>query len=415
MRSRSIRRAATVAVLFALVTSAIALADTIVADGDAVTPGVQAMANLGAVAPGAVVEVDVPFTLTCESSAHVAPGSVIAVVPDTTSAPSGGSIDATTGSIGPVPSDWPLSGAGCPSWGTPTLTSATPSHVTLTAPDTAGTGYEYTILFVRDPEDGLSSMTAVSFTLDVVAPAAVDDTPPVLSGVPSDISVEADGSAGAVVDWPAPTAVDDTDPAPAVACDPASGSLFGVGTTTVTCTATDASGNAATAGFDVTVRSPARDLEVRWAPPLLGGTPLLVGPNGRTVPVAVILLAGGSPWTPSSGPPPALRLDQLGGCGTGEAAVAATSTVGPMRWQEGRWARQLDVRGLAAGCWQLTVVVDGVDAGTAALQVEAGPRGLAEATLQVEAGSRGLEGATAQGGGGARGLTRAAAATGSHH
>jgi len=39
-----------------------------------------------------------------------------------------------------------------------------------------------------------------------------------------------------------------------VACTPASGANFGVGTTQVTCTATDASGNAASATFTVTVR-----------------------------------------------------------------------------------------------------------------------------------------------------------------
>src|SRR5262249_14390359 len=39
-----------------------------------------------------------------------------------------------------------------------------------------------------------------------------------------------------------------------VACTPASGSVFGVGTTTVKCSAKDKAGNTASAGFDVTVR-----------------------------------------------------------------------------------------------------------------------------------------------------------------
>ena len=46
---------------------------------------------------------------------------------------------------------------------------------------------------------------------------------------------------------------DDCDEAPMVVCEPASGSTFKGGTTTVTCTATDASGNVSTATFDVTV------------------------------------------------------------------------------------------------------------------------------------------------------------------
>ena len=51
------------------------------------------------------------------------------------------------------------------------------------------------------------------------------------------------------------TATDDCDPEPVVMCDPPSGSTFKAGTTTVTCTATDASGNESTSTFDVTVEA----------------------------------------------------------------------------------------------------------------------------------------------------------------
>src|SRR5207245_1897747 len=50
------------------------------------------------------------------------------------------------------------------------------------------------------------------------------------------------------------TATDDTDPSPAVTCDVPSGSTFPIETTTVTCTATDASGNSTTKSFLVIVR-----------------------------------------------------------------------------------------------------------------------------------------------------------------
>ena len=53
-----------------------------------------------------------------------------------------------------------------------------------------------------------------------------------------------------------PTATDDETPDPDVACDPAPGSTFPVGATTVTCTATDAYGNATTHAFTVTVVGP---------------------------------------------------------------------------------------------------------------------------------------------------------------
>ena len=50
------------------------------------------------------------------------------------------------------------------------------------------------------------------------------------------------------------TAVDDVDGSVSVSCRPASGSQFRIGRTTVTCSATDSSGNTATARFTVTVK-----------------------------------------------------------------------------------------------------------------------------------------------------------------
>ena len=49
------------------------------------------------------------------------------------------------------------------------------------------------------------------------------------------------------------TASDCQDPAPGVVCVPPSGSFFPRGTTPVTCTATDASGNQAVSQFPVVV------------------------------------------------------------------------------------------------------------------------------------------------------------------
>jgi hypothetical protein len=50
------------------------------------------------------------------------------------------------------------------------------------------------------------------------------------------------------------TATDDHDSSPSVVCVPPSGSLFPRGTTLVTCTATDDSGNQSVSTFPVTVR-----------------------------------------------------------------------------------------------------------------------------------------------------------------
>lgn len=78
-----------------------------------------------------------------------------------------------------------------------------------------------------------------------------DTTPPVITV--SNVFAEATGPAGATAAF-TPTANDDVDGTVPVTCVPASGSTFPVGVTTVTCTATDSSGNTGNAGFSVTVQ-----------------------------------------------------------------------------------------------------------------------------------------------------------------
>ena len=85
-----------------------------------------------------------------------------------------------------------------------------------------------------------------SFTVTVV-----DATPPALQ-LPRSFTVQTNDPAGTVVTYSA-SATDLVDGAVAVQCNPASGALLPVGTTSVTCTATDAHSNGATGHFDVTV------------------------------------------------------------------------------------------------------------------------------------------------------------------
>jgi uncharacterized repeat protein (TIGR01451 family) len=82
----------------------------------------------------------------------------------------------------------------------------------------------------------------------------VEDTVPPTISCPSDITVAEDaGTPGsAIVTYTTPTATDDTNSV-TVSCDRPSGSSFPVGTTTVTCTATDAAINEASCSFTVTV------------------------------------------------------------------------------------------------------------------------------------------------------------------
>ena len=80
----------------------------------------------------------------------------------------------------------------------------------------------------------------------------VGDTQPPVITFPTSVTAEATSAAGAVVTFVV-TAVDNFDGPVPVVCSPASGSLFPLGTTQVTCTARDAAGNTAMVMFNVMV------------------------------------------------------------------------------------------------------------------------------------------------------------------
>ncbi len=79
-----------------------------------------------------------------------------------------------------------------------------------------------------------------------------DTMPPVLS-LPAPLIAEATSASGATVSYSA-SASDLVSGAVTVACSPASGSTFPLGTTTVNCSASDAAGNTAHGSFTVAVR-----------------------------------------------------------------------------------------------------------------------------------------------------------------
>src|SRR5262249_31064783 len=83
-------------------------------------------------------------------------------------------------------------------------------------------------------------------------PVTVTDTTPPVVAVPAGIADNTTDPNGKRELFTA-TATDLVDPTPTVACNPASGSTFPLGATTVTCTATDRSGNAASKSFTVTI------------------------------------------------------------------------------------------------------------------------------------------------------------------
>jgi hypothetical protein len=131
----------------------------------------------------------------------------------------------------------------------PSLTvSLAPASQTVTSGQT--TSFTETIAVAANAPQGQTITCQVTFLLDGQpgGPAFVetisidvnDITPPVVTV--DDQTVEATSPAGAVINYPA-TAVDNVDGPLTPTCTPPSGSLFPLGPTLVTCTATDAAGN----------------------------------------------------------------------------------------------------------------------------------------------------------------------------
>ena len=150
-----------------------------------------------------------------------------------------------------------------------------PAYVTAEATSAAGATVTYSAS-ASDPEDGplnphCTPATGSTFALgstqvncSVTDSAGLsdsgtftvtvkDNTAPDISGLPQDITEEATGPDGARVSWQAPSATDVVDGNVNVECSPASGTIFGLGQTTVSCTATDSRGNTNSKTFSVTV------------------------------------------------------------------------------------------------------------------------------------------------------------------
>jgi hypothetical protein len=96
-------------------------------------------------------------------------------------------------------------------------------------------------------EDASGNTATSTFTVTVV-----DTEPPVIGDNP-DVVLQSGPNCGSTLFYSTPSASDDCSNVITVSCDVPSGAVFPVGTTTVTCTATDASGNTATSTFTVTV------------------------------------------------------------------------------------------------------------------------------------------------------------------
>jgi von Willebrand factor type A domain/HYR domain len=165
----------------------------------------------------------------------------------------------------------------------PSLTvTVAPASQTVTSGQTAS--FTETILVAANAPQGQTVTCTVTFLLNGQSggPAFVetisikvnDITPPVVTV--NDRTVEATSPAGAVINYVA-TAVDNVDGPLTPTCNPPSGSLFPIGSTLVTCTATDAAGNT---GSDTAIMT-----VVDTTPPITRCVET-TNPSGKNVPRA---------------------------------------------------------------------------------------------------------------------------------
>ena len=137
--------------------------------------------------------------------------------------------------------------------------------------------------------DDAGNTGSADFTITVA-----DTTAPTII-VPANMTVAGTSPTGAIVSYIA-SASDVVDGIIAPSCSPASGSTFGYGTTTVTCSATDNAGNTSSASFTVTVTFGRFGF---YSPVDMGGM-LNVIKGGQTVPLKFEVFAGATELTSTS-------------------------------------------------------------------------------------------------------------------
>lgn len=163
-----------------------------------------------------------------------------------------GSEDLTPPVISNCPSNIQVSldATGCSktvNWTEPTATDICGVPILASSHDPGDNFESGTTLVTYTATDEQGNTSNCTFNVIVV-----DNINPVITGCPSDIIVTANASCKATVSWNAPTTTDNCALA-SFTSTPISGSLFNVGTTKVTYTATDVSGKTSTCSFNVIV------------------------------------------------------------------------------------------------------------------------------------------------------------------
>jgi len=193
------------------------------------------------------------------------------------------------------------------------------------------------------------------------SPRPTDTTPPIIV-CPTVVSVPCSTDLLAPVAFNV-SATDDMDPNPIVVCDPPSGSGFTIGSTMVTCTATDAAGNQSHCSFNVNRAA----LEFMGFSTPIGGSdstggtfanPIRTFKLTSTIPVKFTASCGGTPVLVGVH---TLAVTKFSNATTGDAPIDATpqdaaTTGNQFRLTDGAWHYNLDPKktGMSTGIWLLT-------------------------------------------------------------
>ncbi len=122
-----------------------------------------------------------------------------------------------------------------------------------TASATVGSGaIDGPVTFSLSTHDAAGNAATATATTDASS-VIVDNTPPSFVSVSGNLTAVAPDANGVAVTYTAATANDNFTSSPAISYNKASGTVFPLGTTTVTATAVDEAGNSASASFTVTV------------------------------------------------------------------------------------------------------------------------------------------------------------------
>jgi hypothetical protein len=234
------------------------------------------------------------------------------------------------------------------SFNTPTATDIVDQSVQVTSSHASGSTFpigETVVTFTA--EDDFGNKAYRTFKVKVQ-----DTTAPTLV-LPADITVVATSASGNVVTYPAPTATDIVDGSITPTSNPASGSLFPVGTTTVNVSATDNHNNTTSGSFKVNVIYSWSNL---LQPINADGTSIFK--LGSTIPVKFRLTGASAGITNANAKLYVAKVsDGIAGVEAEAVSTSAADTGNAFRYDAtgGQYIFNLSTRLLSQGTYQLRI------------------------------------------------------------